>query len=128
MLEQTPKRHRFPVSIISHVVWLYHRFNLSYRDIEEQMTYRGDILSHETIRNWCYKFANNFKNVIRKRQHKHSDKWHLDEMNIKINGEWYVLWRAVDSNGYEIDVYLQKRRNKKSAVRFLSRLLVQQPH
>lgn len=127
MLEQAPKRYRFPVSIISNVVWQYHRFNLSYRDIQEQMAYRGIILSHETIRNWCYKFSNDFKNVIRKKQHKPSDKWHLDEMNIKINGEWYVLWRAVDNNGYEIDIYLQKRRNKKSAIRFLSRLLGNNP-
>ncbi len=73
-MHQAPKRHRFPVSIISHVVWLYHRFNNSYRDIQEQMEYRGIILSHETVRSWCYKFAANFQEVIRKRECKPTDK------------------------------------------------------
>ena len=61
--------------------------------------------------------------MIRKRECKPKDKWHLDEMTIKINGEYFVLWRAVDSDGHELDVYLQKRRNRKSAIRFLTRLL-----
>lgn len=126
-LKQTPKRHRFPVSIISHAVWLYHRFNNSFRDIQEQMAYRGVILSHETIRTWCNKFSSCFTEVIKKREHNISDKWYLDEMNIRINGETFILWRAVDSNGYELDVFLQKRRNKKSAIRFLSRLLKSYP-
>lgn len=121
------KRYRFPVCIISQVVWLYHRFNLSYRDISEQMLYRGIELSHETVRSWCKKFSNHFKGVIKKRSFNVSDKWHLDEMNIKISGEKFILWRAVDSNGYELDVFLQKRRNKKAAIRFLSRLLGMYP-
>lgn len=119
----SPKGHRFPISIISHAVWLYHRFNNSYRDIQEQMLYRGIVLSHETVRAWCNKFSSHFQDVIKKRERKVADKWHLDEMTIKINGEYFILWRAVDSQGYELDVLLQKRRNKKSAVRFLSRLL-----
>ena len=102
-IHQAPKRHRFPVSIISHVVWLYHRFNNSYRDIQEQMEYRGVILSHETVRFWCYKFAANFQEVIRKREREPTDKWHLDEMTVKVNGEMFILWRAVDSNGYELE-------------------------
>jgi putative transposase len=122
-ITKAPKRHRFPVSIIGHVVWLYHRFNNSYRDIQEQMEYRGIFLSHETVRAWCYKFASSFQEVIRKRERKPKDKWHLDEMNVKINGEVFILWRAVDSDGYELEVLLQKRRNKKSAIRFLIRLL-----
>ena len=126
-MHQAPKRHRFPVSIISHVVWLYHRFNHSYRDIQEQMAYRGIILSHETIRSWCYKFASHFKEVIKKQERKPKDKWHLDEMTIRINGEYFVLWRAVDSDGYELDVFLQKRKNKKAAIRFLTRLLGSYP-
>jgi len=126
-IDKTPKRHRFPVSIISHAVWLYHRFNNSYRDIQEQMAYRGIILSHETIRSWCYKFSADFIEVIKKRERKMSDKWHLDEMTIKINGEYFILWRAVDADGYELDVLMQKRRNKKSAVRFLTRLLGKYP-
>lgn len=126
-ITQFPKRHRFPVSIISHAVWLYHRFNNSYRDVQEQMAYRGIILSHETIRFWCHKFAVYFQDVIRKRERKPTDKWHLDEMNIKIKGEVFILWRAVDSEGHELEVLLQKRRNKKSAIRFLSRLLGNYP-
>ena len=122
-LEQAPKYHRFPVSIISHAVWRYHRFNDSYRDIAKELAYRGIVVSHETIRSWCIKFAADFKDVIRKRERKPKDKWHLDEMSIKINGEHFVLWRAVDSEGQELDVFLQKRRNKKSAIRFLTRLL-----
>jgi putative transposase len=66
-INKPPKRHRFPVSIISHAVWLYHRFNNSYRDIQEHMVYRGITLSHETVRFWCYKFAPNFQDVIRKK-------------------------------------------------------------
>lgn len=122
-LHQPPKHHRFPVSIISHAVWRYHRFNDSYRDIVEELAYRGIIVSHETIRAWCIKFAADFKDVIRKRERKPKDKWHLDEMTLKINGEYFILWRAVDSDGYELDIFLQKRRNKKSAIRFLTRLL-----
>ena len=126
-ITQAPKRHRFPASIISHAVWLYHRFNNSYRDVQEQMAYRGIILSHETVRFWCYKFAVYFQDVIRKSERKPTDKWHLDEMNIKIKGEVFILWRAVDSEGHELEVLMQKRRNKKSAIRFLSRLLGNYP-
>lgn len=126
-LTQAPKRHRFPVSIISQAIWHYHRFNSSYRDIQEQLAFRGIDISHETIRNWCFKFAQHFKDVIQKRQRKPSDKWHLDEMTLRINGEFYVLWRAVDSEGFELDIFLQKRRNKKAAIRFLSRLLKSYP-
>ena len=126
-LSQAPKRHRFPVSVISQAVWLYHRFNNSYRDIQEQLAFRGIILSHETVRYWCIKFASHFRDVIKKRERKPSDKWHLDEMTVKINGEPFILWRAVDSEGIELDVFLQKRRDKKSAIRFLSRLLGMYP-
>jgi len=80
-------------------------------------------LHHEIVRDWCLKFANHFRDVIKKHERKPRDKWHLDEMTVKINGDPFVLWRAVDSEGIELDVFLQKRRNKKAAVRFLSRLL-----
>lgn len=126
-LSSAPPRHRFPVSIISQAVWIYHRFNNSYRDIEEQMAFRGIQVSHETVRSWSIKFSNHFRDVIKKRERKPSDKWHLDEMTVKINGEPFILWRAVDSDGYELDVLLQKRRNKKAAIRFLSRLLGSYP-
>ena len=82
------------------------------------MAYRGIMLSHETVRSWCYKFASDFKDVIKKRERRPTDKWHLDEMTIRINGEVFILWRAVDSDGYELEVLLQKRRDKKSAIRF----------
>jgi len=122
-LTKTPKRHRFPISIISQAVWLYYRFNHSYRDVQEQLAFRGITLSHETVRKWCSKFALHFIDVIKKHGRNPNDKWHLDEMTLKINGEMFVLWRAVDSGGMELDVFLQKRYNKKSAIRFLSRLL-----
>jgi putative transposase len=126
-LKTQPKRYRFPVEIISHVVWEYHRFNDSYRDIKERLMYRGILVSHKTIRLWCLKFGPHFFDVIKKREAKPSDKWHLDEMVLRINGERFYLWRAVDSEGYELDVFLQKRRNKRSATRFLSRLLGSYP-
>jgi putative transposase len=121
----SPKRHRFPVHIISYAIWRYHRFNDSYRDIQEGLAYRGIEVSHESIRSWCIKFGSAFRDIIKKREQKPTDKWHLDEMNIKINGQTFILWRAVDSAGYELDVFLQKRRDKKAAIRFLSRLLGQ---
>lgn len=126
-LHHSPKHHRFPVSIISHAVWRYHRFNDSYRDIKEELAYRNIEVSHEAIRLWCNKFASHFKEVIRKRERKPKDKWHLDEMSIKINGICFILWRAVDCDGHELDIFLQRRRDKKSAIRFLTRLLGSYP-
>ena len=127
ILSVSPPRHRFHVSIISQAVWAYHRFNHSYRDIQDELAFRGIIVSHETIRKWCIKFANHFRDVIKKRERKPSDKWHLDEMCIKVNRVPFILWRAVDSNGYELDIFLQKRCNKQAAIRFLSRLLNSYP-
>ena len=121
------RRYRFPLSIISQAVWAYHRFNHSYRDIQDELAFRGINVSHETIRSWCLKFGNHFRDVIKKRERKPSGKWHLDEMSIKINGDPFILWRAVDSDGYELDILLQKRRNKEAAIRFLSRLLKSYP-
>ena len=126
-LSQSPKAHRFPMCIISQAIWRYHRFNDSYRDISEDLAYRGIIVSYEAIRGWCVKFSKDFKDVIKKRERKPGDKWHLDEMIIKINGKTFILWRAVDSEGHELDVLLQKRKNKKAAIRFLSRLLGEHP-
>ena len=123
-----PKRHRFPVSIINQAVWHYHRFNNSYRDIEEQLLFRGIDVSHEAIRSWCLKFAEHFRDVIKKQGRKPGDKWHLDEMSVRINGKPFVLWRAVDGDGIELDIFLQRRRDKKAAIRFLSRLLKSYPY
>lgn len=127
MLSKKPKRHRFPVEIISYVIWSYHRFNDSLRDVSERLRYRGILISHETIRTWSLKFGSNFKDVIKKRESKPNDKWHLDEMSLKINKERFYLWRAVDADGYELEVLLQKRRNKKAAIRFLTRVLNSHP-
>jgi putative transposase len=126
-LARTPKRYRYPGTIISYAVWQYHRFNLSFRDVQEQLAYRGIIVSHETVRKWCLKFSRQFKDTLQKRERQVSDKWHLDEMSLRINGESFVLWRAVDEHGMELDVFLQKRRNKASAIWFLSRLLQRYP-
>ena len=126
-LSTKPKRYRFPVSIMSYAVWQYHRFNLSFRDVQEQLAFRGIDISHETVRNWCLKFSRHFKDALQKRERKVSDKWHLDEMNLRIKGEPFILWRAVDEDGMELDVFLQKCRNKASAIRFLSRLLLSDP-
>ena len=90
-LTKAPKGYRFPKSIISYAVWLYHRYNTSYRDIKEQLLYRGIDVSHETIRNWCYKFASHFEDIIKKKMFRVCDKWHLDEMTIRINGEYFIL-------------------------------------
>ena len=120
-LDKKLKRYRYPLEIISQAIWSYHRFNDSFRDIKERLQYRGIHVSHETIRAWCIKFGSHFCALIKKRQAKPQDKWHLDEMVLKISGEPFYLWRAVDSTGLELDVFLQKRRNKRAATRFLSR-------
>ena len=126
-LNTKPKRYRYPISVINQAVWLYNRFNLSLRDVEEQLLFRGICVSYETIRSWCAKFAHHFAAVIKKRQRKPTDKWHIDEMVVRVNGEKYILWRAVDSEGLELEVLLQKHRNKKAAIRLLTRLLNTHP-
>ena len=121
------KGYRIPWSIIHFCVYAYHRFSLCYRDIEELMLARGLTVSYESIRQWCIKFAGHFTNILKKKEPARADKWHLDEMHTRINGEKYVLWRAVDSNGYELDILVQKRKNRKAAMRFLKRLLGSHP-
>jgi putative transposase len=117
------KRHRFPVEIISHAVWLYFRFSLSYRDVEELMAARGILLSYETIRQWCRKFGQQYANQLRRRRAQTGDKWHLDEGFLKINGKLHYLWRAVDQHGNVLDILLQSRRNKAAAKKFFRKLL-----
>lgn len=106
-LEGKVYKYRVHSSIIRNAIWLYTRFNNSYRDVAEQLAYRGIIVSHETIRSWEIKFGELFKDIIRKRSISPNNKWHLDEVKLKINGEYYVLWRAVDSNGLELDVFFK---------------------
>src|SRR4029434_5682466 len=95
------KNHRFPGEIISHGVWLYYRFTLSYRDVEELLFARGITVSHEAIRQWCRKFGQDYANRLRRRRPQPGDKWHLDEVFLTINGERHYLWRAVDQDDNE---------------------------
>src|SRR5436305_4142551 len=118
--------HRFPPEVISHAVWLYFRFPLSLRMIEEMLAARGVIVSHETVRQWGLKFGQGFANQIRRRLPCPGDKWHLDEVEIKIAGKKHWLWRAVDQDGVVLDVLVQSRRNKRAAKRLLRKLLKRQ--
>ncbi len=127
MLTHTPKGYRFPASIIDYCIFFYHRFSLSYWGIEEIMAKRGVRVGYESVREWCLKFSRKSYSVLIKREHKHSDKWQLDEMNIRINGTKYILWRAVESEGYELDIFIQNRRNKKAITRFFKRLMGPNP-
>ena len=120
---QRDKDHRFPSEIISHGVWLYYRFNLSYRDVQEILLERGIEVSHEAIRKWCGKFGQDYANRLRHRRPWPGDKWHLDEVFITINGERYSLWRAVDQADHVLDILVQSRRNKRAAKKFFRKLL-----
>jgi putative transposase len=117
------KGHRYPPEIISHAVWLYFRFALSYRDVEEILAERGVVVTYETIRQWCRKFGQTYANELRRRRPRPGDKWHLDEVFISINGETHYLWRAVDQDGEVLDILVQRRRNKAAAKKFLRKLL-----
>ncbi|WP_455567499.1 IS6 family transposase [Streptomyces atratus] len=115
--------HRYPIEMISHCVWLYFRFPLSFREVEELMLERGVIVSYETVRRWCMKFGQAYANGLRRRRPRPGDKWHLDEVFIKINGERKYLWRAVDADGNVLDILVQNRRDKAAARRFFRTLL-----
>src|SRR5690242_19707246 len=118
--------HRFPPEVISHAVWLYFRFPLGLRMVEELLAARGIIVSHETVRQWALKFGQGFANEIRRRLPRAGDKWHLDEVQIKIAGQKNWLWRAVDQDGTVLDVLVQSRRDKRAAKRLLRKLLKRQ--
>ncbi len=122
---QTPsyQRHRFPSEIISHAVWLYHRFCLSFREVEELLAERGITVTYETVRQWCRKFGSAYARKLKKRQGRLGDTWYLDEVFITIQGEQQYLWRAVDQDGDTIDILVQRRRNQCAAERFFRRLL-----
>ena len=117
------KGHRYPDEIIAHCVWLYHRFPLSFREVEELMLARGVVVSYETIRAWCAKFGQAYANQLRRRRPRPGDKWHLDEVFVKINGAQRYLWRAVDQHGNVLDVLVQSRRNALAAKKFFRKLL-----
>jgi putative transposase len=117
------KGFRFPVEIISHCVWLYHRFPLSLREVEEMMMARGVVVTYETIRAWCRTFGQTYANGLRRRRPRPGDKWHLDEVFIKINGKTHYLWRAVGQDGVVLDILVTSRRDAKAATRFFRKLL-----
>jgi putative transposase len=119
-------RHRFPAEVISHAVWLYFRFPLSLRMVEEMLATRGILVSHETVRQWALKFGQDFATQIRRRLPAPGDKWHLDEVVISIAGKRHWLWRAVDQHGVVLDILVQSRRNAKAAKRLLRKLLKKQ--
>ena len=115
--------YRFPPEVISHGVWLYHRFSLSFRDVEELLAERGVIVSYESVRQWCRKFGPQYARKLRRRQGRLGDIWHLDEVFVKIRGERHYLWRAVDQDGDVIDILVQRYRNARAASRFFRKLL-----
>jgi putative transposase len=117
------KRHRFPSEIIQHVVWLYHRFNLSSRDIEDLMAERGIGISYESIRLWCIKLGPKYAKRLRRRHQGYGDTFFIDEVFVKLQGKQHYLWRAVDQDGDVVDVFLQRRRDGWAAKRFFKRLL-----
>jgi putative transposase len=112
-----------PAQIISHAVWLYHRFTLSFGDIEELLAARGIVVTYETIPQWCKKYGSIYFNQLKKKRGQLGDTWYLDEVFIKINGVLHYLWRAVDQDGDEIDILVQKRKDKGAAIRFFKRLV-----
>src|SRR5260370_111742 len=116
-------RHRFPAEIISHCVWLYFRFALSFRDVEEMLAMRGVSLSYGTVREWCLKFGQTYANGLRRRSPRPGDMWHLDEVFLKISGRLHYLWRAVDQDGDVLDILVQSRRDNKAAKKLFRKLI-----
>ncbi len=125
MKSDTPsyRGYRFPPEIISHAVWLYHRFCVSFRDAEDLLAQRGITVSYEAIRLWCLKFGPEYARGLKRRQGRLGDTWHLDEVFITIQGERQYLWRAVDQDGDVIDILVQPRRDRKAAKRLFRKLL-----
>ena len=115
--------YRFPPEIIAHAVWLYFRFALSYRDVEELLAERGVLVTDETIRRWSRTFGQTYANTLRRRRPRPGDKWHLDAVFVSINGVQHYLWRAVDQDGTVLDILVQRRRNTQAAKQFFRRLL-----
>ena len=123
MTDAKPYRHRFPMTIIQHAIWLYHRFPLSCRDVQELLHQRGIEVSHETLREWCIKFATLFTEELRHREPRRGSRWHLDEVYTSVDGVRHWLWRAVDEHGFVLDILLQRHQDTDAAKTFLTRLL-----
>ena len=124
--ELSYRGYRFPPDIISRAVWLYHRFTLSLRDIEDLLAERGITVSHETIRQWCVTFGPHYARRIKKSNGPRGDRWFLDEVTVSIQGQRRYLWRAVDQDGEVIDILVQKRKDTRAAKRFFIKLLKSQ--
>src|SRR5216110_3852130 len=120
------RRHRFPPIVIQHAVWLYLRFTLSYRDVEELLAERGLDISYESVRSWVLKFGPAIARALRRCRPRPSDRWHLDEMVVRIAGKQMYLWRAVDHDGEVLDMLVQRRRNCRAALRLMRKLLKKQ--
>ncbi|MCP3658112.1 MAG: IS6 family transposase, partial [Herbaspirillum sp.] len=116
-------RHRFPGSIIQHAVWLYFRFPLSYRDVEDMLAERGIDVSYESVRRWSLKFGLGYARTLRRLRPRPDCRWHLDEVFTLINGKRMYLWRAVDSEGEVLDILIQGRRDKRAALKLMRKLL-----
>ena len=119
-------RHRFPADVIRRAVWLYFRFTLSFRDVEDLLAERGIDVSYETIRCWTRKFGRMFAHNLRGSRAAPTSRWHLDEMVVRMGGQRMFLWRAADDEGEALDMLVQKRRNKAAALRLLRKLLRRQ--
>src|SRR5712671_2422155 len=117
------RRHRFPPEIIQHAIWLYLRFTLSYRDVEELLAERRLDISYETVRRWVLKFGPAIARRLRQRRPRPSNRWHLDEMVVRIAGKRMYLWRAVDHEGEVLDLLVQRRRDSRAALRLMRKLL-----
>src|SRR5437870_11691848 len=120
------RRHRFPPVVIQHAVWLYLRFTLRYRDVEELLAERGLDISYVTWRRWVLKFGPAIARRLRQRRPRPSDRWHLDEMVVRIAGKRMYLWRAVDHEGEVLDMLVQRRRDKRAELRLMRKLLKKQ--
>jgi len=117
------KRHRFPCEIIQYAVWLYYRFNVSHRDIEDLLAERDIEVSYESIRSWCNKFGPHYARRLKRKHQGYGDTFYIDEVFVKIHGQRKYLWRAVDQDGEVVDVFLQARRDGAAAKRFFKRLI-----
>jgi len=127
-MTETPdyRGYRRPPNIIAHAIWLYHRFTLSFRDVEDLLAERGITVSYETIRQWCQTFGPQYARRIKTRQGPRGDRWFLDEVVVSIQGKRRYLWRAVDQDGDLIEILVQKRKDTRAAQRFFRKLLSSQ--
>ncbi len=126
MSRSSYRRHRFPAAVIQQAIWLYFRFPLSLRDVEDMLSQRGIDVSYETVRRWSFKFGVAYARKLRRSHPRADTRWHLDEVFVSINGKSVYLWRAVDCEGGVLDVLVQSRRNKRAALKLMRKLLKSQ--